>query len=157
MKIPCLHVWVCIAVVLLSALGYAAEPASAPSMANTDPPRDPHYPVAYGAPSAQQIKQTLDRVRERLESATGSSIVTRGSKEPVSDLSKPGDYVLDSGPERKFSPYSYPMGVVYSGMLLANEVTGDKKYADFVAKRFQLFADNLPKLAAWPHDRSNPF
>jgi rhamnogalacturonyl hydrolase YesR len=137
----------------------AAEPASLPAAANNDPPRDPKYPVPYGAPKAEQVKQVLDRVRERLESAAGATIVSRGSKEPAKDLSKPGDFVLDSGPEKKFSPYSYPMGVIYSGMLLASEVTKDAKYADFVAKRYQLFADNLPAMSAWPKEeqRRSPF
>src|SRR6185295_14791075 len=106
-----------------------AETTSQPSLANNDPPREPRYPVSYGAPTTQQVKGVLDRMRQRLESSVGSSIVTRGSKEPAKDLSKPGDYVLDSGPERKFSPYSYPLGVIYSGMLLCNKVTGDKAYA----------------------------
>jgi rhamnogalacturonyl hydrolase YesR len=143
----------------------AAEPTTTspsstqPALANSDPPREPRYPVSYGVPTTQQVKGTLDRVRQRLESAVGSTIVTRGSKEPAKDLSKPGDYVLDSGPERKFSPYGYPTGVIYSGMLLCNEVTGDKGYADFVAKRYQLFADNLPALSSWPKEdqRRNPF
>jgi rhamnogalacturonyl hydrolase YesR len=51
------------------------------------------------------------------------------------------------------------MGVVYSGMLSAADATGDKRFSDFVAERFQLFADNLDKLSAWPSDdlRRNPF
>jgi unsaturated rhamnogalacturonyl hydrolase len=44
-------------------------------------------------------------------------------------------------------------------MLLATEVTGDKRYADFAAKRYQFFADNLPALSKWPQEnmRRNPF
>jgi unsaturated rhamnogalacturonyl hydrolase len=137
----------------------SAEPASAPSVANTDPPKTPQYPVPYAPPTAEQIKQVMDRVRDRLEAGTGSRIIDRGSKETATDLSNPGDFALDSGPERKFSFYSYPRGVVYSGMLLANEVTGDQKYADCVARRYQLFADNLPALSAWPKEeqKRNPF
>jgi unsaturated rhamnogalacturonyl hydrolase len=149
-----------LSVSLLVSVARGAEPAAtSPALANNDPPRTPQYPVAYGAPTPQQVKQVIDRVRDRLDAAAGSSIVVRGSKEPAGDLSKPGDFVLDSGPERKFSPYSYPMGVVYSGMLLCNEVTGDAKYADFVTRRYKLFADNLPALSAWPQEdsRRNPF
>jgi unsaturated rhamnogalacturonyl hydrolase len=137
----------------------AAEPlpTTAPASSSTD--RTPRYPVPYVKPSAQQITQVLDRVRARLEAGTGYRIVDSKTHQPAEDLSKPSAVSLDSGPEHKFSPYSYPMGVVYSGMLLANEVTGDAKYAEFVAKRYQMFADNLPKLSAWPKDqmRQNPF
>src|SRR5439155_12066849 len=141
-----------------SAPSAPSAPSSAP-ITDAAPPRAPQYPVPYGVPTAQQIKQVLDRVRDRLEAGTGSRIVDRQTHQPAGDLSKPGDFVLDSGPERKFSPYSYPMGVIYSGMLLASEVTGDAKYAEFVAKRYQLFADNLPALSAWPADemRRNAF
>jgi rhamnogalacturonyl hydrolase YesR len=142
--------------VLLASLAFGAEtPATNPS--NSDPPRNPQYPVSYKPQSADEIKATLDRVRDRLEASAGSRIVERGSKETPKELSQPGDFVLDSGPERKFSPYSYPMGVIYSGMLLADEVTGDAKYADFVTKRYQMFADNLPALSKWADDRRNPF
>ena len=154
MKIPYLLV-----LILAGAVSAAETTTSQPSLANNDPPRDPRYPVAYGAPTTQQVKTVLDRVRQRLAAAVGTTIVARGSKEPAKDLSKPGDYVLDSGPERKFSPYGYPVGVIYSGMLLCNEVTGDKAYADFVARRYQLFADHLPALSSWPKEdlRRNPF
>jgi rhamnogalacturonyl hydrolase YesR len=150
--------------VLLVSIAPAAEPAVGPggpatNPSNSDPPRTPQYPVSYRPQTPEQIKATLDRVRDRLDAATGSRIVARQSHEAVADVSKPGDYLLDSGPERKFSSYSYPMGVIYSGMLLANEVTGDAKYADFVTKRYQMFADNLPALSKWPKDemRRNPF
>jgi hypothetical protein len=91
----------------------------------------------------------LDRLYARLEAGTPTRFIDSKTREPVSDLSKPAENVtLDSGPEKKFSPYSYPMGVIYSGMQLAGEVTGDKKYAEFAAKRYQFFADNLPGVVA---------
>ena len=70
--------------------------------------------------------------------------------EAVTDLSKPAENIGFDTSDHKLGAYSYPMGVIYSGMLLANEVTGDQKYADFVVKRYQVFADNLPKLSQWP-------
>src|SRR5580765_7693951 len=90
MKIPYLLV------LILAGAVSAAETSTQPSLANNDPPREPRYPVSYGAPTTQQVKTVLDRVRQRLEASVGSSIVTRGSKEPAKELSKPGDYVLDS-------------------------------------------------------------
>lgn len=126
----------------------------------TQPWQIPSYPVTYAPPRVEQITEILGRVRDRLEAATGSAIIDRETRQPVTDLSQPiPNVVLDTGPERKFVPYSYPMGVIYSGMLYANEVTGDPKYLDFVAKRYQFFADNLPALSRWPNDpeRRNPF
>src|SRR5437867_3894254 len=139
-------------------LARAAEPASAPAVGegeNAPRGKTPEYPVPYKPPTPQQIKQVMDRVRDRLDAGTGTKLLERKTHEPPADLSKPID--LTYGPEKGFGPYSYPMGVAYSGMLLANEVTGDAKYADFVAKRYQIFADNLPALSKWGDDRRNPF
>src|SRR4051794_23194496 len=169
MKIQSLCRTLILSLMLLPPPAAAAEPpSSAPSspaapqepMAATEPPKVPKYPVSYEPPTAEQIERTLDRVRARLEAATGYRIVDSKTHQPIADLSKPvSGAVLDAGPERKFSSYSYPSGVIYNGMLLAGEVTGDKRYRDFVAKRFQMFADNLPALSSWPKEdlRRNPF
>jgi unsaturated rhamnogalacturonyl hydrolase len=144
--------------VTASAADVTKVPASGTSVTGT-PATAPNYPVSYRPPSAAEIKQVLDRVRDRVDAATGARIIDSKSAEPITDLTKPTDTaVLDSGPEKKFVPYSYPMGVAYSGMLLAGEVTGDKRYGDFVAKRFQFLADALPPLSSWPKDdmRQNP-
>src|SRR5690242_8136799 len=118
-----------------AAIALAAKtPASLPST-------KPVYPVTYSTPSIEQITKTLDAVRDRLEEIAVPRIVDSKTKEPIADLSKPTETaILDRGPEDRFPVYSYPMGVVYSGMLACNDVTGDKKFADFVTKRFQFFA-----------------
>src|SRR5262245_26901456 len=141
---------------LATSAAVRGQPATAP----TDPIVPPRYPVPYQVPTIEGITQILDRVRDRLETATGSRIINARTKQPIDDLSRPDpDAILDRGPDDKFAPYSYPMGVVYSGMLSTAAVTGDKKYSDFVARRLQFFADNLSKLSSWPSEglRRNPF
>jgi rhamnogalacturonyl hydrolase YesR len=134
--------------------------ALAASPQATTNPQHVDYPIPYVPPTPESIVGVLDRLHARLEAGTPTRIINSKTREPITDLSKSDpDATLDNGPEKKFSPYSYPMGVVYSGMLLTSEVTGDKKYADFAAKRYQFFADNLPALSQWPKDemRRNPF
>ncbi|MGB7157727.1 MAG: glycoside hydrolase family 88 protein [Tepidisphaeraceae bacterium] len=148
--------------VTLVALGSLASRALAQQPANpaTTNPQHVNYDMPYVPPTPDQVKAVLDRVHARLEAATGKGIINSDTREPITDLSKPDEKaILDNGPEKKISIYSYPTGVIYSGMLLANEVTGDAKYADFVAKRHRYFADNLPALSTWPTDdmRRNPF
>jgi rhamnogalacturonyl hydrolase YesR len=123
----------------------------------TQPSNVPNYAVPYTTPTPEQIKQVMDRVRDRLDAGIGSRLLDRRTNEPATDLSKPTELTI--GPERGFPAYSYPTGVAYSGMLLASEVTGDPKYAEVVAKRFQMFHDNLPALSKWPREelRRNPF
>ena len=139
----------------------SSEARAASPQATTNP-QHVDYPLPYVPPTARQITEVLDRLHARLEAGTPARVIDGKTREPITDLSKPHENAtLDSGPEKKFSPYSYPMGVVYSGMLLASEVTGDAKYADFAAQRYAFFADNLPALSRWPSDREsmrrNPF
>jgi rhamnogalacturonyl hydrolase YesR len=137
-----------------------AQPASKPSPQATTNPQHVDYPMPYLPPTKEQITQVLQRVHSRLDAAAGKGIIDSETRQPITDLSKPNENAtLDNGPEKKFSIYSYPMGVAYSGMLLAHEVTGDPRYADFVAKRHQYFSDHLGELAKWPREdmRRNPF
>jgi rhamnogalacturonyl hydrolase YesR len=118
------------------------------------------YKTPYAPPTAEQVRAVLDRVGDRIDKITGVGIIDSETRQPITDFSKPDEKaILDNGPEKKIVLYSYPTGVIYSGMLLASEVTGDKKFADSVAKRQQFFIDNLPALSKWPTDdmRRNPF
>ncbi|MEA2710301.1 MAG: unsaturated rhamnogalacturonyl hydrolase [Phycisphaerales bacterium] len=150
----------CLALLLCTvAPAWAAEPSSSTNPATTNP-QHVNYPLPYLPPTPEKIVQVLDRLHARLDAGTPARIIDSKTRERITDLSKPNENAtLDSGPEKKFSSYSYPMGVIYSGMLLSSEVTGDKKYADFAARRYQFFADNLPALAKWPREemRKNPF
>lgn len=112
----------------------------------------------YAPPTAGQVKQVMDRVRGRLEANAPLRLVDRKSGEEIKNYSKVNpDAELDHGPEGKFPPIAYPMGVICSGMLSAAEATGDGKYADFVVKRYQFFADHYKDFQAWPMNRDNPF
>jgi len=112
-------------------------------------------------PTATEIADTLDRVRAHLDASVGVRLLNRATSQPVTDLSveQPLELTLEPGTQARFGPYSYPMGVVYSGMILAHQVTGDQKYADFVSRRFQVFADNLPVVEKWSPEqqRKTPF
>ncbi|HEX4053377.1 MAG TPA: glycoside hydrolase family 88 protein [Tepidisphaeraceae bacterium] len=101
----------------------AAEPSSRPAA--------PDYPVPYRRPTVDGITRTLRSVKSQIEASAATTLTTR----PSSNRS-----------DRKFRLISYPMGVVYSGMLAAADATGDKSFADFDAARFQMFADAIAKL-----------
>jgi len=158
---PSLSRLICVASILCTVIPLlAAEPSSATTNPATTNSQHVNYPLPYLPPKPAEVVQVLDRIYARLDAGTPARIVNSKTHEPITDLSKPVENAtLDSGPERKFSSYSYPMGVIYSGMLLSSEVTGDRKYADFAAKRYQFFADNLPALSKWPKEemRRNPF
>ncbi|MGB8195150.1 MAG: glycoside hydrolase family 88 protein [Chitinophagaceae bacterium] len=117
----------------------------------------PDYPVPYGAPKAEAVKAVLDRVYSYLDRTTPMGFVNRNTGNEVSlssidtnTIVKPGDFRLTS----------YEWGVTYSGMLLAGEATGDKKFTDYTKSRVEFIANSVPAFKAlygkYPKG-SNPF
>jgi rhamnogalacturonyl hydrolase YesR len=109
----------------------------------------PDYPVPYEPMSRESIKKVLDKVFDYLDQTTPAQMVNKQTGEEVSDVSKidtntiirQGDYRLAS----------YEWGVTYSAMLNVAEATGDKRYTEYVRKRFSFMSDWIPavkKLAA---------
>ncbi|MBE7172749.1 MAG: glycoside hydrolase family 88 protein [Williamsia sp.] len=102
----------------------------------------PDYPVPYGAPDTGSVKKVLDRVFAYLDGATPANLVNRKTGQPVADYSKPDSNVTVQAGD--FRLMSYEWGVTYSGMLRTYEVTGDKKYVDYVKKRQEFLAAVTP-------------
>ncbi|MGV3704196.1 MAG: glycoside hydrolase family 88/105 protein [Arcticibacter sp.] len=98
----------------------------------------PDYPVRYGETKIQDIKVVLDRIYHYLDAATPAELVNKQSGEVIRDLKKADqNYVFKQG---DFRLISYEWGVTYSGMLLSGEITGDRKFTDYSAKRIDLIA-----------------
>jgi rhamnogalacturonyl hydrolase YesR len=130
---------------IAGASAFSAEPsAPARRSAQTRPSQPtPVYPIPYHTPTADEITRILRAVKARIESSAMARPTTHATMDP-------GD--PDFG--RRFALISYPMGVIYSGMLSAADATGDTSFADFDAARFQLFAETLAT-AASRHHRSD--
>ena len=107
----------------------------------------PDYPIPYGPASEASILEVIQRVRRYLEGTTPARLVDRKTGQPIASPSAAAEPAADPG---SFRLTSYEWGVVYSGMLLAAEVTGEAAYRDYVAKRLGLVAE----LAA--HYRAHP-
>ncbi len=135
-----------------------ATPPAAPAAARGTAPATPdpmiinmgagqvNYPMPYGPASVQDIKAVLDRIRAYLESETPDHLVDRTTNQVITDYSKPNPNA--TMPRSTFQLVSYEFGVTYAGMLLATETTGDKRFADYTAKRFKLIADIMPMFRA---------
>jgi rhamnogalacturonyl hydrolase YesR len=139
--------WSVLALISIAgASAFSAQP-SAParrSAATRTSQPSPVYPVPYRTPTAGEITRILRAVKARIESSSMTRPTTHSTTEP-------GDPDLG----RPFALISYPMGVIYSGMLSAADATGDASFSDFDAVRFQVFADAVakvkPSLAARHH------
>ena len=98
----------------------------------------PDYPVPYGPTTAAKVIDVLQRVRGYLEASTPVRIVNRTTGQPITDPAQFGTVAaIEPG---AFRVTSYEWGVVYSGMLLAAETTGDPAFKDYVARRLALVA-----------------
>lgn len=137
-------------------LAAAQAPAAAPQAPATDANTPLHllrpaYAVPYGAPAPDKVLEVLQRVRGYLDGATPARIVDRASGQPLDDLAKPGTApAIDPG---AFRITSYEWGVVFSGMLLAADVTGDAAFRDYVSRRLELLAKVADYYRARPESK----
>ncbi len=96
----------------------------------------PDYPTPYGAPSVEEVTEVIDKVYTYLDESTPAKVNDGKTKEEVTDFtSLPEEAVFAPG---DFRLTSYEWGVTYAGMLLASEMTGDSKYAEYTTKRLNL-------------------
>lgn len=99
----------------------------------------PDYKIPYGVKTPEEVKVVIDRVYSYLEEVTPPVIVNKKTGAPITDFRKP---VADAIPKQgDFRLMSYEWGVTYSGMLLAGEVTGDKRYTAYASSRLQFLSD----------------
>ncbi|MCB1129653.1 MAG: glycoside hydrolase family 88 protein [Verrucomicrobiae bacterium] len=96
------------------------------------------YPTSYAPASVESIKRTLERVHAYLEVASPLRVIDRKTGEPVADIKRlPTEAELG---RTDILNLSYEWGVTYSGMLLAAEVTGDRRYRDYTYTRLEVIA-----------------
>jgi unsaturated rhamnogalacturonyl hydrolase len=113
----------------------------------------PDYPVPYGIPKADEVKQTLDRVRNYLDSVTPTGFINEKTGAPVTDLSRIDATTIFARGD--FRIVSYEWGVTYAGMLLAADATGDQRYRDYTERRLAFIADSASSFKATPANYSD--
>jgi rhamnogalacturonyl hydrolase YesR len=71
------------------------------------------------------------------------SVIDPATSQPIT---YPPDTVIPAAyAKTPFNLPGYPAGVTYAGMISAGDVTGDKAFYDFDARRFEFFADAVPR------------
>ncbi len=99
--------------------------------------------VDYTVPSEAEITAVLDRIREHFVRATPYRIIDTATGQPIPDLSRPIRTAgIDTRPG-EFNDWTYSMGVVLAGMLLATDVTGDTRFQDYAIRNFDFIFDHL--------------
>jgi rhamnogalacturonyl hydrolase YesR len=154
------------ALLLLTATrAFSALEATGPFRNRDNPNPNDHgegtYAVPYQLPTTAEIAEILTRVHGYLEKTAVTRVIDRKTRREITDFTAPvKNAAADTGPSR-FSLLAYEMGVVYSGMLYAADVTGDKRFNDFTAARLQFIHDRLPYFRAQEEkfklERANSF
>lgn len=102
----------------------------------------PGYKTPYGETSPENVKAIMDRVLSYLEEVTPTGVIDKNSKETITDYQSIDESsIIQQG---KFSITNYMWGVTYSSMLNASKITGDERYKEYVANRFQFLSEVAP-------------
>ena len=89
----------------------------------------PAYKIPYAVPTPDEVKATMDRVKNYLDATTFMELDDTGK------MLKRGTFRLTS----------YEWGVTYSAMLRAGEVTGDETYTKYSIDRMEYLAKLAPE------------
>lgn len=102
----------------------------------------PAYQNPYDIPSENSIMQVLDRIWTYLDKETPTQVTDASTGSEIIDYSKiDRNSVLKRG---AFRLTSYEWGVVYAGMTLTGEITGDIKYSNYTIRRLQFLSEIAP-------------
>jgi len=104
--------------------------------------------IDYTVPTEAEIKAVLDRIRDHFVRSTPYHIIDTATGQPITDFSAPTKTAGVDNRQGEFNDWTYPMGVVLSGMLNVTDVTGDPSFQDYAVKNFDFIFRNLPYFRA---------
>lgn len=89
----------------------------------------------YGLTTPKDVKEVMDRVLTYADQSTPIGIINHVTGKEISDWKKPLKEATLMKTEYRITTHEW--GLAYSGMLLAAEATNDRRYADYVSRRFE--------------------
>jgi unsaturated rhamnogalacturonyl hydrolase len=99
----------------------------------------PDYQIPYGPITTDNVKTVIDRVYNYLDAVTPPVIVDSKTNAVITDYKTPvQSAILKQG---DFRLTSYEWGVTYGAMLLAGQLSGDKRYAAYTTSRLKFLSD----------------
>ncbi len=104
--------------------------------------RIPEYKVPYEYPTAESIKEVLNRVRIYYESTSELKIVDFETGQVITDLTRPNKNAYIPGGIA--SEWSYTNGVVFSAFEYIDDITGDPEFFANNTRYFDLVIETLP-------------
>lgn len=135
-----------IAILMLASFACSSPEKKVEQLTDTTAPlhaMQPDYLTPYGVPSVEQVKIVLHRVYGYLNEVTPAKVINGKTQQEITNFEQlPNDAVFVQG---DFRLASYEWGVTYAGMLLAGDITADKRYTDYALTRLNL----INKLATY--------
>lgn len=114
----------------------------------------PDYPVPYVPVKAEEITAVINRVYSYLDISSPAKLIDNQTKNEITDFTAINK---NTGFQQGvFRPVSYEWGVAYGAMLLAGEVTGDKKFTEYTSKRMEMIAAMADYFKSNPVQGNNP-
>jgi len=101
----------------------------------------------YGRTTASDVKQVMDRVLHYVDIATPVGIVDGVTGKEITDLNRPAREATLV--HTSYSITSHEWGLLYSSLLMAWDATGDKKYNEYVSRRFDFLGKAAPYFRAY--------
>ena len=102
------------------------------------------YNTPFNIIASESIKIVLDRIKDYFCMETPFRVIDVKTKVTITDFTKPvQDADFDNGDHNLFNLWTYEMGVTYSGMLKAAQITGDRTYSEYPEKCFRFYLENL--------------
>lgn len=99
----------------------------------------PDYDTPYSVPSKEGITNKLLQILKYLEEATPAGLVNQKTNSGINSSTEIDQNTKFA--DGDFRLTSYEWGVTYAGMLLAGDVTGDKRFIEYAIKRLKMIAD----------------
>ncbi|WP_332877910.1 glycoside hydrolase family 88/105 protein [Massilia sp. S19_KUP03_FR1] len=139
----------------------ADGPYRNPDNKNPNDVSEGSYPVPYKMPVVAEITASLERIRNYLDAATPTRIISKSSGAQITDLATPVADAIVEPSKGDFGITVYEMGVVHAGLLRARAVTGDARFSAMTERHLQFFSDALPYFRAQEQqfklERANSF
>ena len=97
----------------------------------------------YTVPTEAEIVAVLDRVLGHFVRATAYRVVDSATGQPITDFGTPVRTAVLDARAGEFNDWTYSMGVVLAGMLLASDVTGEPRFADYALRNLDFIAGHV--------------
>jgi unsaturated rhamnogalacturonyl hydrolase len=136
------------------ALAFVALPARAegpyrnPDNKNLNDLGEGTYPAPYKKPSIAEITDALHRIRGYMDSTTPTRVINKKTGAEITDFGAPVIDAIVAPSDGDYGLQVYEMGVVHSGLIRAQQATGDARFTDMTRRHLAFFADKLPYFRA---------